>query len=191
MIGEPASTLPVHGNTTAQRRAALTRVPALYLALPLNVMPADKETLDDYTVGEKLVSPARTITETDIVQFAGLTGDWHPLHTDVGYAAATPFGERIAHGMLVLSVGGALMFRLGPYVYLPKSFIAFYGMERVRFANPVKIGDTIHAVSEVASIEPKEGGRGVLVWQNKVVNQHGDVCVASVTKLLCGRRATS
>ena len=109
----------------------------------------------------------------------------------MGYAAATPFGERIAHGMLVLSVGGALMFRLGPYVYLPKSFIAFYGMERVRFANPVKIGDTIHAVSEVAAIEPKEGGRGVLVWQNKVLNQRGDVCVASVTKLLCGRRATT
>jgi acyl dehydratase len=64
-------------------------------------------------------------------------------------------------------------------------------MERVRFANPVKIGDTIHAVSEVSAIEPKEGGRGVLVWQNKIVNQNGDVCVASVTKLLCGRRNAS
>jgi 3-hydroxybutyryl-CoA dehydratase len=152
-------------------------------------MPADKSFLEDYQIGEKLVSPARTITETDIVEFAGLTGDWHPLHTDVGYAAASPFGERIAHGMLVLSIGSALIFRLGPYVALPKSFIAFYGMERVRFISPTKIGDTIHVECEIAAIEPKGPARGVLVCDNKIVNQRGETCAAYVTKILCGRAA--
>lgn len=150
-------------------------------------MPADKSFLEDYRVGEKLVSPARTITETDIVQFAGLTGDWHPLHTDTGYAAASPFGERIAHGMLVLSIGSALIFRLGPHVFLPKSFIAFYGMEKVRFVNPTKIGDTLHMECEVAAIEIKDATRGVLVWHGRILNQRGETCAASVTKLLCGR----
>ena len=65
--------------------------------------------LDDYKVGDRMVSPARTITESDIVNFAALTGDWHPLHTDVEYAARTPFKGRIAHGMLVLSIGLSVM----------------------------------------------------------------------------------
>jgi acyl dehydratase len=85
----------------------------------------EKSYFEDYTVGEKFISPARTITETDITLFAAFTGDWHPLHTDVEFAKKTFFGERIAHGMLSLCVGSALIFRLGPYVALPKSFIAF------------------------------------------------------------------
>ena len=148
----------------------------------------EREWLEDYVVGEKLVSPARTITEADIHTFASLTGDWHPIHTDVPYAAASPFGERIAHGMLVLSVGGALVFRLGPHVYLPRSFVAFYGMERVRFTAPVKIGDTIHLESQVASAEAKDEKRGVLGWSNTVVNQRGDPCCVFEAKLLCLRR---
>jgi len=84
------------------------------------------EYLDDYAVGERFISPARTITEADIVNFAGITGDWHPLHTDVEYAAQTPYRERIAHGMLTLSIGMALPFRLGGHSsFLPKSFIVF------------------------------------------------------------------
>jgi len=118
--------------------------------------------LDDYSVGERMVSPARTVTETDVVNFAGITGDWHPLHTDVVYAATGPFKERIAHGMLTLSVGMALPFRLGPYSsYLPESFLAFYGMDSVRFTAPTRIGDTIHCEVEVLDImeKDKETGR--------------------------------
>jgi 3-hydroxybutyryl-CoA dehydratase len=147
----------------------------------------EKRWLEDYAVGEKLVSPARTITEADVHAFAALTGDWHPIHTDVLYAAASPFGERIAHGMLVLSVGSALAFRLGANVYLPKSFIAFYGMERVRFTAPVKLGDTIHLETEVTAIEHKDEARGVLTWDGTVLNQHGKPCCVYTTKLLCGR----
>ena len=81
----------------------------------------EKVFFEDYQVGELLVSPGRTITETDIILFAGLTGDWHPIHTNVEYAKKTMFGERIAHGMLGLSVGSALIFRLGPTSLRPRN----------------------------------------------------------------------
>jgi acyl dehydratase len=147
----------------------------------------EKRYLEDYAVGEKLVSPGRTITEADVVAFAALTGDWHPLHTDATYAAGSPFGERIAHGMLVLAVGGALAFRCGPHAYLPRSFVAFYGMERVRFTAPVKLGDTIHLEATVVAIEARDVERGVLVWDHQIVNQRGEPCCVFVAKLLCGR----
>jgi 3-hydroxybutyryl-CoA dehydratase len=152
-------------------------------------MGKDYETLDDYAVGDKFISPARTITEVDIINFAGLTGDWHPLHTDVEYAAKTPFKERIAHGMLTLSVGMVLPFRLGPYSsFLPRSFIAFYGMESVRFTGPTKIGDTIHCEVEVTEITDKGPDRGVLTTQNSIKNQRGELLVTYVIKVLCGKK---
>lgn len=151
----------------------------------------EKRVLEDYQVGERLVTPGRTITEADIVNFAGFTGDWHPLHTDATYAAKTPFGERIAHGMLVLSVGSALAFRLGTWVMLPRSFIAFYGMERVRFTHPVKIGDTIRLEAEVTSIENKDEKCGVLTWDGRILNQRNEPCCLYVMKLLCGRAERS
>ncbi len=142
---------------------------------------------EDYEIGEKRTTPGRTITEADIVNFAGLTGDWHPIHTDTTFAAESAFGERIAHGMLVLSIGMSLAFRLGPYEALPQSFIAFYGMESVRFTAPVVIGDTIHLETEIAQLEEKDASRGVVTTNNHVVNQNNEtVCVFS-TKILCGR----
>jgi 3-hydroxybutyryl-CoA dehydratase len=147
--------------------------------------------LDDYTVGEKIISPARTITETDIVNFAGFTGDWHPLHTDVEYASRTPFKSRIAHGMLTLSIGMALPFRLGPYSsYLPKSFIAFYGMEEIRFTAPTRIGDTIHCEVEVIGITDKGKDKGILTIRNQIKNDKGETLVSFVMKLFCGKKAS-
>ena len=147
------------------------------------------EYLDDYAVGERFISSARTITEADIVNFAGITGDWHPMHTDVEYAARTTFKERIAHGMLILSIGMALPFRLGPHSsFLSKSFIAFYGMENVRFRAPTKIGDTIHCEVEVTEIADRGIGRGVLTTQNQIKNQRGEVLVSYVIKVLLGKR---
>ena len=143
---------------------------------------------EDFEVGERRTTPGRTITEGDITAFAGLTGDWHQLHTDVTYAAETPFGERIAHGMLVLSVGSALAFRLGQYEVLPKSFIAFYGMEDVRFTAPVKIGDTIHLDMEIAALEEKGRDKGLVVTRNEIINQHDQVVCTYITKILCGRQ---
>lgn len=150
--------------------------------------PQMKNFLEDYHKGERWVTPGRTLTETDIVNYAGLTGDWHPIHTDVEYARTTPFGERIAHGLLVLALGSTLIFRLGEHVVFPKSFIAFYGMDRVRFVGPTKIGDTLHCEAEVTSLEIKDEKRGVLVCRNAIKNQRGEDVVIYDTRALVGRR---
>jgi 3-hydroxybutyryl-CoA dehydratase len=149
----------------------------------------EKVFFEDYRVGEVFVSPGRTITETDIVLFSAFSGDWHPLHTNVEYAAKTPFKERIAHGMLSLVVGMAQLFRLGPYVVLPKSFIAFYGMDMVRFTGPVRIGDTIHCEMTIKSMTEKDAKRGVIEAENIIKNHRGEAVIAYVTKILTGRKS--
>jgi acyl dehydratase len=144
-------------------------------------MVKEYEYLDDYSVGEKLISPARTITETDIVNFEGLTGDWHPLHMDTTYAAKTPFGGRIAHVMLTLSIGMALPFRLGPYSsVLPKSFIALYSMDKIRFMAPTRIGDTIHCEVEVIEITDKGNDKGILTTRYLIKNQKRKVIMSFI-----------
>ena len=148
----------------------------------------EKLFFEDYAVGEQFKSPARTMTETDIVIFAALTGDWHPIHTNVEYAKKAFFGERIAHGMLTLCVGSALIFRLGPFVALPKSFIAFYGMDSVRFTGPVKIGDTIHCVVQVEKLEAKDDRTGIIVSKNSIRNQRDEDVVVYTTRALVGRK---
>ena len=144
--------------------------------------------LEDYSVGEVLVSPSRTITEADLVNFAGLTGDWHPLHTDAHYAANSVFGERIAHGMLTLVIGSALILRYGPHCYLPRSFIAFYGIDAVRFTKPVKIGDTVRSVNTVADLIFKDAEKGILHYHGEVQNQDDDVVLVWDARMLVGRR---
>ena len=141
---------------------------------------------EDFEIGDRRETPARTMTEADIHAFAALTGDWHPLHTDAEFAAESPFGERIAHGPLILSVGSALAFRLGQYEVLPQSFIAFSGMEDVQFKRPVKIGDTIRLEMEVTQLEVVRGGRGEVTSQNNIINKNGKVVCSYVTKFLCG-----
>lgn len=89
---------------------------------------------EDYEIGSKFVTSARTVTETDIVNFAGLSGDWFPLHTDEEYARKTVFKGRVAHGMLTLSIASGLLVRSG--LVFPESLIAFYGMDKVRFTAP-------------------------------------------------------
>ncbi len=151
--------------------------------------PAEKQFLEDYTVGETFVSPARTITETDVVTFASLTGDWHPLHTDAVYAAQSSFGQRIVHGMLTLAIGSTLVLRLGPYVYVPRNFIAFYGIEKVRFIRPVFLGDTIRSVNRVEQLIPKENARGILQYHGEVVNQRDEPVLVWTSRMLVACRS--
>jgi acyl dehydratase len=144
--------------------------------------------LEDYEVGEVMVSPGRTITETDVVTYASLTGDWHPLHTNAVYAETTPFGERIAHGMMTLAIGSQLVERIGLYRYTPRGFIAFYGIDGVRFLRPVRLGDTLHSVNRVADLIPKDETRGVLHYKGEVVNQHDEVVMVWESRFLVARR---
>jgi 3-hydroxybutyryl-CoA dehydratase len=147
-----------------------------------------KDFFEDCVVGDKALSPGRTITETDIVFFAAFTGDWLPIHTNVEYAKQTMFGERIAHGMLVLTVGSALLLRLGEASLLPKATIALYEVERVRFVAPAKIGDTIHTIGEIARVTPLDATRGLLSVKGEIKNQRDELLVTFTIKGLVGRR---
>jgi 3-hydroxybutyryl-CoA dehydratase len=136
---------------------------------------------DDINVGDKVATRGRTITETDIVNFAMFSADWFPLHTDAEYARKTMFGGRIAHGLLVLSVASGL---LPPE---PHHTIAFYGMDRVRFINPTRIGDTIHVEAEVIEKEERNDQSGVITYRQVVRNQRGEEVVLGIMKVLMAR----
>jgi len=148
----------------------------------------EKKFFEDCTVGEKALSPGRTVTETDIVLFAAFTGDWLPVHTDAEYAKSTIFGERIAHGLLVLTVGSALLLRLGDSALLPKSTVALYEVEKVRFVAPAKIGDTIHTEAEVTRLTPLDQTRGLMTVRGEIKNQRGELLAIFTLKALVGRR---
>jgi len=90
--------------------------------------------------------------------------------------------------MLTLAVGSALALRLGPYVHLPKSFIAFYGIDSVRFTAPVKLGDTIHSVNKVRELVVKDRERGILQYASEVRNQRDETVVVWTSRMLVGRR---
>lgn len=136
---------------------------------------------DDIEVGERTVSRGRTITEADIVNFCGFSGDWYPLHSDAEYASASVFGQRIAHGLLVLSAASGLI------PLTPGIVVAFYGMDNVRFANPTFIGDTIHVESEVLEKREKDEHTGVLSVKQDIVKQDGLIAASSVMKILLMR----
>jgi acyl dehydratase len=140
---------------------------------------------DDFKVGEIAITRARTITETDIVNFAALTGDWYPLHTDVEYSKKGPFGERIAHGMLILSIANGLM----PLYEM--AIIAFYGMDKVRFTAPTKIGDTIHVELEVTEMQDKGDIGGVITLKESVKNQRGETVSISTKKVMLAKQPKS
>jgi acyl dehydratase len=149
---------------------------------------SERNYFEDYELGEVFVSPARTITETDVVLFASLTGDWHPLHTDATYARTTMFGERIAHGMLTMAIGMVLVLRLGQNLYLPKHFIALSGIDGLRFTAPVRFGDTIHSVNRVAALDVKDATRGVLQYDSEILNQDNKTVVRWTSRMLVARR---
>lgn len=127
---------------------------------------------EDYTIGDSITSQGRTVTETDIVSFAALSGDWNPIHTDAEVARETDFGERIAHGLLVLSMATGLAERLG---FMKDTVIAFMGLEW-QFRNAVKIGDTIRLRGSVSELRPmRRLGGGYVTFKIQVLNQEDQV----------------
>ena len=136
---------------------------------------------DQFDTGNRIVTRSRTITEADIVNFAGLSGDWHPLHTDAEFARCGPFGERIAHGFLVLAVASGLM----PLAEM--AVLAFYGMDKVQFRAPARIGDTLRVIMEVSEMVERDAGRGVVTFQTTVQNQRDQAVAVFAMKLLLGR----
>ncbi|MFZ5857281.1 MAG: MaoC/PaaZ C-terminal domain-containing protein [Chloroflexota bacterium] len=112
---------------------------------------------EEFTVGQKITSVGRTVTEGDIMSFAGLTGDYNQIHTDAHFAAGTQFGQRIAHGLLGLSIAVGLLMRTG---VLEGTVLAFREIVEWKFIKPVFIGDTIHVEMEAKELKsmPRVGG---------------------------------
>jgi len=134
---------------------------------------------EDYQVGETWYSRGRTLTESDLVNFASLSGDWFPLHTDMEYAKETQFKERIAHGMLVLSISTGLM------LLEPGIIVAFYGMDNIRFIEPTFINDTISLEMRVIDKKDKSKSTGVIVTKLHVKKQTGKtVTVGNLSMLV-------
>ncbi|WP_347490260.1 MaoC/PaaZ C-terminal domain-containing protein [Desulfoscipio sp. XC116] len=133
---------------------------------------------DELNIGERWNSRGRTITEADLVLFSAFSGDWYPLHTDKEWAAQTSFGQRIAHGMLVLSVA------MGLLDMVPGPIVAFYGIERVRFISPTYIGDTLYAEVEVTGKEGKDAERGVAGFKIKVKSKTNEIKAVMDIKIL-------
>ncbi|MFN8636102.1 MAG: MaoC/PaaZ C-terminal domain-containing protein [Chloroflexota bacterium] len=142
---------------------------------------------EDFAVGEVLVTSRRTITEADIVSFAGLSGDFNPLHTDEVYGQSTPFGGRIAHGMLVVSVGTGLVNQTGWFV---GTTLALLEITR-KFVGVVKPGDTIHLTMEVVSArESSRGDRGIVTFSIRIVNQRDETVIEGQEVVMLRRRPT-
>ena len=140
---------------------------------------------DDVTLDEEFESSARTITEADIVNFAGVSGDFNPIHIDHEFAKTTLFRQPIAHGMLVWSISTGLS------VYAPlMRTIAFMSVKEWSFKEPVFIGDTIRTRAKVVAKEERSRGRrGVVTWHRSVLNQHNKVVQEGTTITMVEGRA--
>jgi acyl dehydratase len=139
---------------------------------------------EDLAVGQEFTSPGRTVTEADIVIFAGLSGDYNVLHTDAEHMKASIFGERIAHGLLGLSIEQGLASRGEP--------TAAHGVLsglKWKFKGPIRIGDTVHVRSRIASKKDgPEGRRGLVTVERELVNQLGEVVQEGETEHSVERR---
>ncbi len=141
-------------------------------------------TYDEFNLGDTFISQARTVTESDVVAFAGLSGDFNPLHTDAEFGKKTPFGERIAHGMLVAAMATGMANWTGIFEGTTLAL-----MEQViRYKGAVKFGDTIHLELEVVDKRPtSKSDRGVVCFATRVRNQLEEVAIEGEWTLLMKR----
>jgi acyl dehydratase len=144
--------------------------------------------LEDFQPGEQFVSPSRTITETDVVMFAAMSGDYNEVHTSETWARERgAFGRRVAHGLLCLAVGHALMLRLG---ILEGTAVALLGIDGWSFTAPVFFGDTLHAIFRVAEARPSRSqpDRGIVRFDCEYRNQDGVVVQRGQQTVMVRRR---
>ncbi len=141
---------------------------------------------EDYSIDEIRRSRGRTITEADIVNFAGLSGDFVELHVNEEYARSGPFGRRIAHGALIFSISTGLMVQMTSD---HEAIVAFRGVDQLRFLAPVFIGDTIHLVKKTMEKNSKDGIRGLVAFETTVLNQDGKPVLTYIDRLMVKCRA--
>ena len=140
---------------------------------------------DDVQVGQEWESLGRTVTEADIVNFAGISGDFNPIHVDHEFCKTTVFRRPIAHGMLILSIGSGLGLMCPPIRTL-----AFMGIKEWKFLEPVFMGDTIRMRTKILEKQERSRGkRGVITWQRWIVNQHNKIVEEGIMVTLVEGRA--
>jgi 3-hydroxybutyryl-CoA dehydratase len=127
---------------------------------------------EEFEVGQRIISSGRTVTESDVVTFAGLSGDFNPMHTDAQFSRETPFGQRVAHGLLGLSISSGLAMQTG---VLEGTVLAFREINHWKFVKPVFLGDTIHVIMEVMETKAlRRIGGGAITISLDVKNQQDE-----------------
>ena len=143
---------------------------------------------EDIQVGDKGTTAGRTVTEADIVNFAGLSGDYNPIHVDAAFARGTLFQKRLAHGLLVLAMASGLYTQCEMNLRSKANLIAAMDIQW-RFLKPVFIGDTIHvAVEVVEKRETRKPDRGIVIQKRTVVNQQGEAVQEGLVTSMFRRR---
>jgi len=137
--------------------------------------------LEELHEGARFQTRGRTITEADVVAFAAQTGDWHPQHSDAHWAASSQFGERIAHGMLVLS------YAVGLVQFDPAQVVAMRRMADAVFKRPVRLGDTIRVRGSIDSCTPVGDDTGLVTLALRVVNQDDETVVRARVEVVWRR----
>lgn len=141
---------------------------------------------EEFQPGQTIVSAGRTLTESDIVTFAGLSGDFNQMHVDAEYSKDTPFGQRVAHGLLGLSIASGLAVQTG---VLTGTIIAFREIDEWKFIKPIYIGDTLHVEMEVKETkEMRRVGGGLVVIELDVKKQTGETVMKGNWKALIALR---
>jgi 3-hydroxybutyryl-CoA dehydratase len=171
----PSRSVTRSGSAATTSSSAWRRSVAVEVAQAGSMFSAPFEAL---TIGLPFSTRGRTVTEADVVGFAALTGDWHPQHSDAEWAADGPFGERIAHGMLVMSLA------VGLVPLDPDRVIALRRLSDVVFKRPVRFGDTVRVDGRITDLKPASDEAGLVTLAWSVLGQHGQaVCRAHVEVL--------
>lgn len=139
---------------------------------------------EDFAIGDSFDTASRTVTNEDIAGFAGLTGDRTPLHVDEEWARNGPFERRIAHGALIFSLSLGLATETG----LLQGIVALSRVDALRFVRPVYIGDTLRVTKRVTATGPHTPRGGIVAFDTRVLNQHGQIVAAYVDRVLVTRR---
>jgi len=149
--------------------------------------PSQSMYSEEFQAGQRVVTAGRTVAESDVLAFAGLSGDFNPIHTDAEFSKVGPYGQRIAHGLLCLSIAVGLTMRSG---FLGGTVLAFREIEAWKFVKPVFLGDTLHAELEVAGTKALPRLKaGTVVLAVTVKNQHDETTMKGSWTALVASKA--
>lgn len=138
---------------------------------------------DDMEVGHSEMTRARTVTETDVVNWCMFTGDWFPIHSDIVYSEDSMFGARLAPGLMVLAIAGGLVVPADS-----ETILAQYGVDRIRYPVPTLIGDTIVVRNSIAALEARDESSGIVDLNWDVMNQNGTVVCNVLIRVMMARK---